>query len=127
MCRKLPSEARASTSLAPRSAAAVSMDRSSEMEQTLTGRSSRALTERKRARRLWPCFEQTASLVPREHDLEQIDAVAREFGMSRKQRFEFGDFLEDEKAAGNGGTKNLRGDFTVAELRVMAREFLEEA
>lgn len=53
--------------------------------------------------------------------------MARELGMNRRQRFEFGDFLEDEKASGNGGTKNLRGDFTMAELREKAREFLEEA
>lgn len=64
--------------------------------------------------------------VPRERDLEQVDAVAREFGMSQLQRFEFGDFLEDEKAAGNGGTKNARGDFTMPELREMARAFLGE-
>jgi hypothetical protein len=35
--------------------------------------------------------------------------------------------LEDEKAAGYGGTKNRRGDFTMAELREKAREFLGEA
>ena len=46
--------------------------------------------------------------------------------MSRLQRFEFGDYLEDEKAAGYGGTKNLRGDFTLSELRGKAREFLGE-
>lgn len=65
--------------------------------------------------------------MPRERDLEQVDAVAREFGMSRFRRFELGDFLEDEKAAGNGGTKNSRGDFTMPELRDKAREFLDEA
>ncbi len=65
--------------------------------------------------------------MPREHDLEQIEAVANELGMNRKQRFEFGDFVEDEKAAGDGGTKNLRGDFTMSELREKAREFLNEA
>jgi hypothetical protein len=43
--------------------------------------------------------------------------VAREFRMSRVQRFEFGDVLEAEKAAGNLGTKNRRGDFTMPELR----------
>jgi len=47
--------------------------------------------------------------------------------MNRSQRFEFDDFLEDEKAAGNGGTKNRRGDFTMPELRTKAREFLGEA
>lgn len=47
--------------------------------------------------------------------------------MNRRRRFERGDFLEDEKAAGNGGTKNSRGDFTMHELRAKAREFLDEA
>lgn len=65
--------------------------------------------------------------MPRERDLAQVETVAREFGMSRVQRFEFGDFLEAEKAAGSGGTKNRRGDFTMAELRAKAREFLGEA
>jgi hypothetical protein len=46
--------------------------------------------------------------VPRERDLAEVEAVAREFGMSRVQRFEFGDYLEAEKAAGNVGTKNRR-------------------
>jgi hypothetical protein len=65
--------------------------------------------------------------VPRERDLAEVEAVAREFGMSRVQRFEFGDYLEAEKAAGNVGTKNRRGDFTLPELRAKAREFLGEA
>lgn len=47
--------------------------------------------------------------------------------MSRVLRFEFGDFLEAEKAAGSGGTKNRHGDFTMAELRAKAREFVGEA
>jgi hypothetical protein len=58
--------------------------------------------------------------------LEQVEAVAREFGMQRNQRFEFGNFLEAEKASGNTGTKNRRGDFTMSELRERAREFLGE-
>lgn len=65
--------------------------------------------------------------MPRDHDISQIDAVAREFHMSRAQRFEFGDYVEDEKASGGGGTKNQRGDFTMGELRDLAREFLGEA
>jgi hypothetical protein len=55
-----------------------------------------------------------------------VEAVAREFGMQRNQRFEFGNFLEAEKASGNTGTKNRRGDFTMSELRERAREFLGE-
>lgn len=65
--------------------------------------------------------------MPRERDQAQVEAVAREFRMTREQRFEFGDFLEDAKAAGAGGTKNRRGDFTFGELRDKAREFLGEA
>jgi hypothetical protein len=64
--------------------------------------------------------------VPRERDLAQVETVARECGMGRVQRFELRDFLEAEKAAGSGGTKNRRGDFTMAELRAKAHEFLGE-
>lgn len=44
--------------------------------------------------------------------------------MTEEERRDFGDFLEEEKAAGNGGTKNEPGDFTYQELRQKAREFL---
>lgn len=60
----------------------------------------------------------------RKEDLKQVDDVAKEFKMSTEQRYEFGEFLEGEKAAGNGGTKNSRGDFTYQELRVKAQEFV---
>ncbi len=60
----------------------------------------------------------------RKEDLKQVDDVADEFDMSDEQRREFGVFLEDEKAAGNGGTANDRGDFTYQELRKMAAEFM---
>ncbi|MEC4819594.1 MAG: hypothetical protein SAK29_40940 [Scytonema sp. PMC 1069.18] len=55
-------------------------------------------------------------------DILQVEAVAREFNMTEEQRREFCDFLEDEKATGNGGTKNERGDFTYPELRQKACE-----
>jgi hypothetical protein len=58
-------------------------------------------------------------------DIQQIDAVAREFDMTDEERRDFGDFIEEEKEVGNGGTKNERGDFTYQELRQKAREFLE--
>jgi hypothetical protein len=57
-------------------------------------------------------------------DIQQVEAVAKEFHMTEEERREFGDFLEDEKAVGNGGTKNERGDFTYQELRQKARDFL---
>ncbi len=56
----------------------------------------------------------------RKPDLKQVDAIADEFGIDRR---EFGDYLEDCKAAGDRGTANNRGDFTWAELRLKAREF----
>jgi hypothetical protein len=58
-------------------------------------------------------------------DIKQVDDVAKEVGMKPEQRQEFGDWLEAEKAAGNGGTANERGDFTYRELREKAREFME--
>ena len=57
-------------------------------------------------------------------DIQQVEAVAREFNMTEEERRDFGDFLEEEKAVGNGGTKNERGDFTYQELRQKVREFL---
>ena len=58
-------------------------------------------------------------------DIQQVEAVAREFKMTEEERREFGDYLSDEKAVGNGGTKNERGDFSYQELRQKAREFLD--
>lgn len=60
----------------------------------------------------------------RKRDIKQVDDVADEFDMTDDMRHEFGDFLEAEKAAGNGGTANSRGDFTYQELRDKAREFM---
>ncbi|MFB2876954.1 hypothetical protein [Floridanema aerugineum] len=57
-------------------------------------------------------------------DIQQVEAVAREFNMNESERRDFGDFIEEEKAAGNGGIKNERGDFTYQELQQKAREFL---
>ena len=53
-----------------------------------------------------------------------MEAVAREFNMTEEERRDLGDFLEEEKAVGNGGTKNERGNFTYQELRQKARDFL---
>ncbi|MEB3189858.1 MAG: hypothetical protein VKL42_05905 [Snowella sp.] len=57
-------------------------------------------------------------------DLKQVNAIAKEFRMINEQRKEFGRFLETEKAKGRGGSKNVRGDYTYAELRQKAQEFL---
>jgi hypothetical protein len=50
--------------------------------------------------------------VGKKKDIQQVEAVAREFNMNESERRDFGDFLEEEKAAGNGGTKNERSNFT---------------
>ncbi|MBD2569068.1 hypothetical protein [Anabaena lutea] len=60
-------------------------------------------------------------------DLKQVDSIAKEFRMSAELRKEFGSFLEQEKKLGHGGTFNNRGDFTYAELRQKAKEFLEDS
>jgi|GEM_PF-421794 len=57
-------------------------------------------------------------------DIQEVEAVAQEFNMTQEERRDFGDFLEEEKAAGNGGVKNKRGDFTYKKLRQKAHEFL---
>ncbi|MFM7365106.1 MAG: hypothetical protein ACKO11_11555 [Cuspidothrix sp.] len=58
-------------------------------------------------------------------DLKQVDAIAKEFQMSDELRYDFGEFIEEEKSNGYGGTLNERGDFTYQELRQKAKEFLE--
>ncbi len=57
-------------------------------------------------------------------DIKQVDDVAKEFKMDKEQREDFGEFLESEKHAGNGGTGD-EGDFTYQELRKKAAEFLK--
>lgn len=59
--------------------------------------------------------------MPRKHDLRQVDAIARRYGLDRD---EFGAYLEECKAHGDRGTANPRGDFTWDELEQKAREFL---
>ncbi len=60
----------------------------------------------------------------RKGDIREVEQIAREFGMSEEDRFEFGDYLEECKRNGEVGTKNDRGDFTWDELKQKAREFL---
>ncbi len=62
-------------------------------------------------------------MAPKE-DIKQVNAIAKEFNMTAGDRKRFGKFIEQEKAAGYGGTKNERGDFNYEELRQKAREFL---
>lgn len=58
-------------------------------------------------------------------DIQQVEMIAKEFNLTQQERREFGDFLEEEKVNGNGGTQSDRGDFIYGELRQKAREFLE--
>ncbi len=64
------------------------------------------------------------AFLGKKKDIQEVEAVAQEFKLTEEERRDFGDFLEGEKAAGNGGTKNKRGDFTYQELRQKACEFL---
>ncbi|MBZ8179305.1 hypothetical protein [Oscillatoria salina] len=57
-------------------------------------------------------------------NIKQFNEIAQAFKMTSEERKDFGNFLEEEKAAGYGGTKNERGDFTYQELQKKAREFL---
>lgn len=56
--------------------------------------------------------------------LKQVKAVADEFGMNESERHAFSDYIHDAKQHGNYGTLNEKGDFTMNELRDLAREFL---
>jgi hypothetical protein len=60
----------------------------------------------------------------KKRDIQQVNAIAREFGMSEVVRKAFGKFLEEEKANGDIGTLK-KGDFTWEELQEKAKEFLE--
>ena len=60
----------------------------------------------------------------RKKDLAQVDEISKKYRMGEEDRFEFGDFLEECKANGEGGTKNDREDFTWDELDRKAKEFL---
>lgn len=59
------------------------------------------------------------------YDIKQVNDVAKEFGMSKFQRKEFGRFLEKQKEQDLGGSKNERGDFTYQELQQQAKLFLK--
>jgi hypothetical protein len=56
-------------------------------------------------------------------DISQIEAIAREFGMTPEERREFGDYVEECKQSGDYGSMP-NGDFTYQELRDKATEFL---
>lgn len=60
--------------------------------------------------------------MARKADLRQVDAIAREFGLDRR---EFGDYLHELKRSGDRGSE-ANGDFTTDELRERARMLHEE-
>ena len=64
-------------------------------------------------------------MMGKKRDLKQIDAIATEFDMSPPVRKAFGKFIEKEKANGDIGTLNAKGDFTWDELQQKAEEFLK--
>jgi hypothetical protein len=63
-----------------------------------------------------------AEISPGE-DIAEVHKVARKYRMNAKQRREFGRYLEDQKRAGEGGSRP-NGDFEKDELDNKAREFL---
>jgi hypothetical protein len=63
--------------------------------------------------------------MARKRDIQQIEAIAREFQMDHMERREFGDYVEECKRSGEKGS-GPRGDFTYEELRKLAREFRGE-
>ena len=63
--------------------------------------------------------------MARKRDIQQIEAIAQEFGMDPDDRREFGDYVEECKRNGQLGS-GPNGDFTYNELRDRAREFRGE-
>jgi len=59
----------------------------------------------------------------KKRDIKQVESIAKEFRLTREQRAEFGDFIEQEKAGGWRGSLNDKGDFTYKELHQRAQEF----
>jgi hypothetical protein len=59
-------------------------------------------------------------------DLDQVDDVAREYGIGDAERDKFGEYIEAAKLKGDGGSANRRGDFTYQQLRKLAEEYLRE-
>ena len=60
--------------------------------------------------------------MARSRDLREVDSVAREFGLDRR---EFGDFIHELKRGGERGSK-ANGDFTLDELRELAQLLKQE-
>lgn len=65
-------------------------------------------------------------MMGKKRDLKQIDAIANEFHLLGELREFFGEFIEEQKSLGYGGSLNAKRDFTYKELRQKAKEFLED-
>jgi hypothetical protein len=70
-----------------------------------------------------PSFPSGRSLS-KKRDIQQIEAIGREFQMDPVERREFGDYVEDCKRKGVPGT-GPNGDYSYHELRQRANEFRE--
>lgn len=60
--------------------------------------------------------------MARKADLREVDAIAREFGLDRR---EFGDYLHELKRSGDRGSR-ANGDFTTDELRERAQQLRQD-
>ena len=58
-------------------------------------------------------------------DIKQFRDACLHLGMTAAERNDFGDYIHDLKASGDGGSANGRGDFTWDELLERGREYLE--
>ncbi|MFN5399423.1 MAG: hypothetical protein ACK5RE_06555 [Pseudanabaena sp.] len=65
-------------------------------------------------------------MMGKKRDLKQVDAIANEFHIRGELRESFGEFIEEQKSLGYGGSLNAKRDFTYKELREKAKEFLED-
>ena len=73
-----------------------------------------------------PLQKSCCVMMGKKRDLKQIDAIANEFHIQGDLRESFGEFIEEQKNLGYGGSLNAKRDFTYKELREKAKEFLEE-
>jgi hypothetical protein len=67
-----------------------------------------------------PLLQYVHVIMGKKRDLKQIDAIANEFHIRGDLRETFGEFIEEEKSLGYGGSLNAK------ELRQKAKEFLED-
>ncbi len=66
------------------------------------------------------------ALMGKKRDIQQVEAIAKEYEMDSQERREFGDYIEDCKRRGEKGS-GKDGDFAYEELREKVSEFRGEA